>query len=230
MAEPVKPRRPYRSERRREAAQETRRRILEAARRRFVERGYAGATIAAIAADAGTAAETVYATFGSKVALLEALVRGAARGDEETEILEQAGPAAVLAASDQHEQLRLFAEDITRRLERVGPLLGVLAGAAASEPAIAELHRRVHETRLRNLSVLPRALARNGPLRIDVEAATETVWALASPDVHTLLTGLRGWPRERYTAWLADALAALLLVTPARSGGRRSPRRPGAGG
>ena len=222
MADPVKPRRPYRSERRREAAQRTRRRILEAARRRFVERGYAGTTIAAIAADAGTAAETVYATFGSKVALLEALVRGAARGDEETEILEQAGPARVVAATEQREQLRLFAEDVAARLERVGPLLGVLAGAAAGEPALAELHRRLHEARLSNLRMLAAALARNGPLRVGQDEAAETVWALASPELHGLLTGLRGWPRERYTAWLADALSAA-PAHPARGRGAARP-------
>jgi AcrR family transcriptional regulator len=211
MAEPVKPRRPYRSERRREAAERTRQRILDAARGRFVEHGYAGTTIAAIAGDASTAAETVYATFGSKVALLGELVRNAARGDGETEILEQEGPARVEAATDQREQLRLFAEDITRRLERVGPLLRVLANAAASEPALAELYRGLHEARLRNLRTLPVALARNGPLRVDAETAAETIWALASPDLHGLLTGVRGWSRERYTAWLADSIAAILL-------------------
>ena len=211
MTEPVTPRRRYRSERRRAAAQETRVAILEAARRCFLERGYAGATIASIAAEAGTAAETVYATFGSKVALLEALVRGAARGDEETEILEQAGPARVSAATDQREQLRLLALDISERLDRVGPLLVVLAAAARSDPALAELHRRLHEARLSNLRTIPTSLARNGRLRIDDEAAAETIWALASPDLYTLLTESRGWPREQYATWLADALGAILL-------------------
>ena len=211
MSEPVKPRRRYRSERRRAAAQETRDAILEAACRCFLERGYAGATIASIAAEAGTAAETVYATFGSKVALLEALVRGAARGDEETEILEQAGPARVFAATDQREQLRLLAEDISERLERVGPLVVVLAAAAPSEPALAELRRRIDDARLRNLRTIPATLARNGALRIDDAEAAETVWALASPEVYVLLTGVRGWAREQYATWLADALGAILL-------------------
>lgn len=214
MSEPVKARRPYRSERRREAAQQTRQRILDAARARFLEHGYTGTTIAAIAADAGTAAETVYATFGSKVGLLEALVRGAARGDEETEILEQAGPTRAAAATDQREQLRLFAEDVAERLERVGPLLAVLASAAAGEPGLTALYRSIHEARLRNLRTFPTALAQNGPLRIEQGTATETLWALASPELHTLLSRVRGWSRERYATWLADALAELLLPSP----------------
>jgi hypothetical protein len=41
--------------------------------------------------------------------------------------------------------------------------------------------------------------------------AAETVWALASPEMHQLLRRTRGWSRAAYEAWLADALAALLL-------------------
>ena len=88
----------------------------------------------------------------------------------------------------------------------------MLANAAASEPALADLYRGIHEARLRNLRTLPAALARNGPLRVDEETAAETIWALASPDLHALLTDVRGWKRERYTAWLADSPAAILLL------------------
>src|SRR4051794_2747773 len=166
MPEPVKRR--YDSERRREAAAQTRARILEAAGARFVAHGYGGTTIAAVAADAGHAAETVYATFGSKPALLEALVRAAARGPEEAEILEQGGPARVAATADPAERLRGFAADVTQRLQRVGPLLAVLAAAAASEPALAALYRELHDARLRNLATLVPG----------DEAAAETIWAL----------------------------------------------------
>ena len=214
MPEEDKPRRPYRSERRREGAALTRQRILDAASKRFVDQGYAGTTIASIAADAGTAAETVYATFGSKVAVLEAVVRGAARGNEEAEIPEQAGPARVAATTDPRQLLRLFAADVVERLERVGPLLVVLAHAAASEPSLADLYRRLHEARLQNLRTIATMLAQRKALRVGEDEAAETVWALASPELHTLLTRLRGWSRERYITWLADTLAGALLPAP----------------
>jgi hypothetical protein len=42
---------------------------------------------------------------------------------------------------------------------------------------------------------------------------TGSPWAaLRQPELHRLLTGVRGWSRRRYVAWLADALAAALLV------------------
>jgi hypothetical protein len=42
---------------------------------------------------------------------------------------------------------------------------------------------------------------------------TGSPWAaLRQPELHRLLTGVRGRSRRRYVAWLADALAAALLV------------------
>jgi AcrR family transcriptional regulator len=207
----VKPRRLYRSERRREQAEETRERVLRAAARLFSERGFESATIAAIAAEAGVSPETVYAGFRNKRSLLGELVRTAVRGGDPSPVPEQPGPRALAAATDQRQQLRLFAADISRRLERAGPLVGVVSAASRTEPELAELLAKLHQERLENLRVLVAALLANGPLRLEPEAALETVWAIASPDLHELLTRGRGWTRERYCDWLAESLEALLL-------------------
>jgi AcrR family transcriptional regulator len=211
MPEEVKPRRPYRSQRRREQAEETRARVLEAAARLFAERGFESATIAAIAEEAGVSPETVYAGFRNKRTLLGELIRAAVRGGEASPVPEQAGPRAVAASLDQREQLRLFAADISLRLERVGPLVEVLSTASRIDQELAALLAKIHDERLENLRTFVHALAANGRLRIEPEAALDTVWALASPDLHRLLTRTRGWSRERYREWLAESLAALLL-------------------
>jgi AcrR family transcriptional regulator len=213
MPENVKPRRAYRSDRRREQAAETRVRVLEAAAKLFCERGFESATIAAIAAEAGVAPETVYAGFRNKRTLLGELVRNAVRGGEEAPVPEQEGPRAIHAVSDQREQLRLFAADISLRLERVGPLVEVLSTASRTDPELAELLARIHGERLANLRTFVGALSANGPLRLAPDAALDTVWALASPDLHRLLTATRGWTRERYCEWLAESLAVLLLAS-----------------
>jgi AcrR family transcriptional regulator len=205
--------RPYRSERRQEGARRTREQILDAATASFVERGYAGTTIAAVAAAAGTAAETVYATFGTKAALLEAALRRAARGDDQTEILSQPIPRRTLAEDDRREALRLFAGDVTKRLERVAPLLAV----AAAEPSLADLHRKLHHARLRSLSALAPALGATD------KAAAETIWAFASPELYLLLTRTRGWSARRYTSWLTDTLAALFDLRGRPDGGPATP-------
>ncbi len=207
-------RRPYRSERRREGAEQTRGRVLEAAAKLFEERGYERASIAAIADEARVSQETVYAHFGNKRTLLGELVRRAVRGGDPRPVPEQGAPRALAAETDQREQLRLFAADIVLRLERAAPLVATVAGAARSEPELAELLARLHDERRKNLRVLVDALARNGPLRIDGESALESVWALTSPELHQLLTRVRGWTRRRYRDWLTDTLATLLLDTP----------------
>ena len=143
--------------------------------------------------------------------MLGELVRRAVRGDDPAPVPEQQGPRAIIAATDQHEQLRLFAADIVLRLERAGPLVAIVAGASRSEAELAELLGRLHADRLKNLGHLVDALAANGPLRLRHDEAVETVWALASPELHQLLTRIRGWTRRRYCDWLADSLAQLLL-------------------
>ena len=209
--EPEEPRRAYRSPRRREQAAGTRERILDSAARLFTERGFDGAAIAAIAADAEVSPETIYAAFRNKRTLLGELVRRAVRGGDQAPVPEQAGPRAVAAARDPHEQLRLFAADIVLRLERVGPLLEVLTTAARAHAELAALLARIHAERRANLAALVAALAAGGALRAEPEEALDTVWAMASPELHRLLTGTRGWTRERYCEWLAASLAALLL-------------------
>jgi len=213
MTEPVKPRRTYHSQRRKEQAEETRARILAAARRLLVERGFAGATIAAIADEAGTSQETVYQAFGNKRALLAELVQRAVRGDDPAPILEQAGPVAVSRSADPAEQLRLFAEDVAQRLERAGPLMRVLSDAGHTDPDLAALHRRFHQARRRNLRTFTDGLAANAPLRVGRPQAADTVWALASPELHTFLTQTAGWSRKRYAAWLADTIMRALIQT-----------------
>ncbi len=212
MGDDVKPRRRYRSERRREQAEQTRQRVLAAAAALFEERGYESATIAAIAESAGVSPETVYARFANKRTLLGELMQRAIRGAEPAPIPEQSGPRKLAAMTDQREQLRFFAADIVLRIERAGPMMAVLAGAHRTDPELAELFARLQSDRLRNLGLLVDALAANGPVRLDRDEAAETVWALASPELHRLLTQTRGWTRERYCDWLADSLAALLLT------------------
>src|SRR4051794_2398198 len=83
MSENARPRRRYDAPRRRERAAGTRRRIIDAATRLFLERGYVGTTIPAVAVEAGVAVETVYRSAGGKAELLAAAVQAALAGGAE---------------------------------------------------------------------------------------------------------------------------------------------------
>ena len=214
MTRPKKTKRPYDSTRRRAQARETRKQVIEAARRLFVEHGYAGATIEAIAREAGVAPETIFATFGNKRTILAALIDVAVGGDEQPiPLLQRPGPQTVLQEIDPVRLLQLFAADISRILERVAPVFAIMRVAAKTEPDIAELLKNRLEQRLRNLTAVAQRLAAQNALREDltVEQTAEIIWTITSPEVYNLLTVDRGWPRERYAHWLGDTLARLLL-------------------
>lgn len=206
--------RSYRSARRREQAEQTRLDILQAAREQFIQAGYTGATIKAIARQAGVAPETIYAAFGSKRALLAGLFSLAVGGDEQPiPLLQRPGPQAVLSEPDPVKRLHRFAADIVLILDRVAPLFGVARAAAKSEPEIDALLRAILAERLQTMREFSALIAAHGGLRpgLDIAGAAETIWALTSPELFSLLTGDLAWPRERYVAWLGASLARLLL-------------------
>jgi AcrR family transcriptional regulator len=212
--EQIRTKRKYDSSRRQAQARETQHQIVEAARRLFMERGYMGTTIEQIASEAGVAVETIYATFGSKRAVLSRLVGTSLVGDDEpVPLLEREGPQEVRRERNQHLQIQMFAHGIREIMERVGPVLGIMRMAAETEPDIAAMLHGILQERLQAMTQFVRWLAVNGPLRngMSIEDAAELTWTLTSAEVHHLLTVDRGWPGDRYEAWLRDTLTRLLL-------------------
>jgi AcrR family transcriptional regulator len=218
MSEGVKPRprRRYDSTRRQAQAAQTRQDVLDAAQRLFVERGYAATTMAAIAAAAGVVVETIYRAYGSKAGLFKAVVRaavagGAARAERPVE--QRPAIQAVIAEPDPHRQLALYAATQPGIHARAGPLLRVLAGAAAADPQLARVWEQLEAERLAGMGRFAQLLADRGALRpgLSVEEARDLLWTLASLAVHDLLVLQRRWPPERYRDWLAATLARALL-------------------
>jgi AcrR family transcriptional regulator len=210
----VKGRRPYRSRLRAEQAAQTRLRILEASGDLFAERGYGATTIDAVAASAGVAVDTVYATFGTKKGMLSALIDLRVTGSSEgSDVLAGEGPRALRNVSNQRQMLAGFAADIVPRIERVRPIDDVMQSAGAIDPEIAELRARMQENRFSNLRTFIEWLAANGALRrdMDVDEAATVAWTLTSPEVNRLLRDVRGWSSQRYQEWLSATLVRVLL-------------------
>lgn len=214
MAEPVKPKRKYASTRRAGQAADTRDLVIAAARAQFIEAGWQATTIAGVARAAKVSVETIYAVFGSKPALLLAVIEKAIRREAATiPLLDQAGPQAIAAEADQRRQIRLFAEDITGVLGNVAELMAVVRTAAAADATLKPVYETLHHGRRRNLAFVAKALAQAGPLRadMDVEATTAMLWRLASPELFLLMTQVEGLSADRYAAWLAATVEAALL-------------------
>jgi AcrR family transcriptional regulator len=216
MTVEVKPRR-YHSPTRTAAARETRSRIVVAASQLFGENGYPATTIAAIARRAEVAPDTVYATFGGKLAVLKATMDVVVGGDEQdVDLLDRAAPQAMRAEIDQRRQIAMFAAGLTRQLERIAPVDAILRGAAAVDPAAAELRA---DLQLRQRRAAMRTcvswIAANGPLRAGLtdDDAAAVVWTLTSPEVYAMYRDSWAWSADRYEDWLHETLLDALLPT-----------------
>jgi AcrR family transcriptional regulator len=222
--------RAYDAPRRRAAAARTRGAILAAARRRFAEHGYAATTMAAIAADAGVALDTVYATVGPKPALFRLLIEAALSGRDEAVPAEARDYVrAIHAEPDAGRKLDRYAAAVADIQPRLAPLLAVLRAAAPAAPELAALWREISARRAANMRRLAHELAATGELRADLslDEVADVIWATNAAEFSTLLVAERGWTPQRFGRWLADAWRRLLLRRPA-AGGRRADGAPPA--
>jgi len=201
--------RTYRSPRRQAQAASTRRDIAAAARRLFVADGYGATTMQAIAGEAGVAVQTVYASFGTKrailFALLDQIVTDAdfARLEEETRAAE----------GDPRGELKARLAFGSRLYAGAGDLIRVAQTAASVEPDLAAMVREGESRRRRATAALVHSWRRAGALRHDLDEreAVDLVWALVGPDVFRLFVVERGWSRKRLEQWQFETLERQLL-------------------
>jgi AcrR family transcriptional regulator len=207
MAPAVKGKRGYNASLRQEQAQMTRRRIIDAARRLLVEGTYSTVTMEEISNEAGVSYQTVYAIFGTKVRLAEAMLDGGFSHVEEA-----VKPLQVARTSaDPEVSLRTVAKVFRDVYEPCADLLRFTQ--ESGDPALQEHYRRVQESRLGRLKEVVKALDRSGRLRRNLTTtdALDVMWAMTSPDTYTKLVFQRRWWPDRFEEWLATALIDLLL-------------------
>ncbi len=214
MSGSVKPR-PYRSPTREEQARRTRQAILTAARELFGEQGYPATTIAQIAAAAGVAVDTVYASVGTKPVLMRLLFETAISGTDQAVPAEQRDYVQqIRAAATAEDKIGLYAAAVTEVNARLAPLHLVLRGAAATAPELAAIRDEISERRAANMRLFAQDLAATGQLRpgLDTDEVADVVWSMNSAEYFTLLVRERGWAPDRFAAWLADAWCRLFLA------------------
>jgi AcrR family transcriptional regulator len=218
-AEPVK--RPYHSPRRRQQAERTRRAILDAARHQFLTHGYAGATMAAIAGDAGVTLDAVYKSVGKKPALVLALFHQAVSGEGEVEDTEARADRVSVDEPDPVARLRAFGDFVAEVAPRTAPIALLVHAGAHSDPELAAVWQQVNDERLARMAAHAQRLGDDGHLRSDVtvEEARDVLWVYSSIELYDLMVHRRGWTATRYGRWVADAYIAALL--PHQAGERR---------
>jgi AcrR family transcriptional regulator len=212
MSGGVNARRKYHSPLRADQAQQTRRRVLDAALRLFVDRGYAGTTIAAVAEDAGVSPETIYISLGGKRGLLEGVIEAAIAGEDTRATEADAWWTRVAELPGAQERLEKMVEYSCRILARTRPIHAVIRGAADKEAFAATLGRRLLDDRLNAQTERVRKyLAEELKPGLSVSEAGQRYCALASPELYYLLTVEFGWTADEHRRWLTDLLETELL-------------------
>lgn len=204
----VNPKRPYRSRRREQQAEGTRVAILDAAQSLFAHRGFAATTVETIAQEADVAVQTVYWAFGSKRAILQAILdrwRATAEIDETY--------LALMAERDPLRQLRLSVRISRNAGEKAGDVTEMLRVAGAVDAELQALWHQLNEDRRNGIRGFIRTLADQGLLKpgLDLEQATTIHWTMVSQEVYQLLVRASGWTGEEYEDWVTESLATLLL-------------------
>ncbi|HEX2755599.1 MAG TPA: helix-turn-helix domain-containing protein [Candidatus Limnocylindrales bacterium] len=188
--------------------------MIEAARALFVDLGYVATTINAIAERADVAPETVYASFGNKRSLLAALVDVSIAGDATAApILEQDWVRTMGDEPDARRRLRILAGQGRSILERRSVVDEIVQGAAAADAEIAALRDRGRAQRFEGQRRLLAVVVGTTGLRkgLDVETATDVLYALGSPETWRLLVVDRGWTADEFEDWYAETLERLFL-------------------
>jgi AcrR family transcriptional regulator len=206
--------RSYDSSRRKERTTATRLRVIEMARNLFVERGYPGTSIEAIAAAADIAPATLYRLFPSKRDLLKAVVDVTAVGDDEPVALhERPELLALRDEPDPSAYVRGFAHVARVVGERAAGIQQMLRSAAVVDPEAAEMLATLNQQRYTGQGIVARGVRDRGALKstLSEAQATDVIYALMSPELRRILRYERAWTAEQYETWLADTLCATLL-------------------
>jgi AcrR family transcriptional regulator len=215
VAEPVKRDSPSERGRGQARTRLARRAVVEAARALFLERGYVATTIEAISDHSDVPSATVYRLFSSKLGILKALLDTSIAGDDQPRaVQERPDVASLFTEPDPNKLLAGLAGITTAINQRTNDVYRVLASAAGSDPAAAELLNEIRRQRDRGQGQIARRLARARRLKPGLRErdAADLIHALMSPEVYRLLVGDRRWTPERYQQWLATTLTQQLTT------------------
>ncbi len=196
---------------------ETRRRLLQAATAEFAERGYHAATVNRIADRAGVTVQTLYLAWGSKRALLRAHMDASLSGDPDAQYAEELphliADALDRPGADARTTVKHLAAFYRGLAERAALGWRLYRDAAASDAEIAAdwqaLHQLRHHTFAEMIRRIPTKSLRKGMSRA---AATDTAWAIASPETYELLVRTGDYTLDQYEEWVASTIANALLA------------------
>lgn len=194
-------------------AAQTRRRVLEAAATVFSGSGYAGASLAQIAREAGVSVETVKQN-GPKAALLLAAFGHAFSGTDDEAPLHQRPSLDGLRDLPDDALLAALLQFIAEANARVARLWPRLLEAAPVDAEVGARIATLQQNRRLDMDSAIALLRERGLCRSprDDAALAAAFSFLISPEGYDQFVRESGWSAEAYLAWLIEAVERMILV------------------
>ena len=205
--------RSYDASGRREQARARRLAVVLAARELFERDGFRLTTIAAIAAHAGVSAESIYKGFGTKATLAKAVFDVVIAGDSEpVPVADRPAVKAIRDEPDVRRKISLYVGGLAQRQARSAKVQILIRDGRHVDDSLAPIWATLNEEGLIGMTMLGRHLFDSGQLRdgIDLDEVRDVLWNYLSIDTYERLVLSQGWPLERYSHWLAHAIASAI--------------------
>ncbi len=186
--------------------------MLLAARELFTRDGYAATSVAAVAAEAGVAVDTVYSSVGRKPQVLLAVHDLELGEGDAVPAQERAYVVAVRATPGAAAKIRTYADALGRLLPRTVPLLEALRAAAVDDADCRRTWQQVSDRRAAHMLLFAADLRATGELRDDLGDAdvARLVWTMNGPEYFSLLASQGSSPSD-YADLVADVWTRTLL-------------------
>jgi AcrR family transcriptional regulator len=205
----TKVKRSYDASGRRREARARRLAVVMAARELFERNGFRPTTIAAIAAHAGVSAESIYKGFGSKAALAKAVFDVVLAGDDEpVPVAEREAMQAMRDEPDVRRKIVMFVDGLAQRQARSAMVQILIRDGRHVDTSLTPIWAKLNNEGLVGMTMLGRHLLETGQLRrgIDLDEVRDVLWNYLAIDSYERLVLSQGWPLDRYSQWLAQAI------------------------
>jgi AcrR family transcriptional regulator len=206
--------RSYDASRRREQARARRLAVVLAARELFERDGFRPTTIAVIAAHAGVSAESVYKGFGTKAALAKAVFDLVIAGDDEpVPVADRPEIQAMRDEPDARRKIAMYAGGLAQRQARSARVQILIRDGRHVDDSLAPIWAKLYDEGMAGMTMLGRHLLDTGQLRdgISLGEVRDLLWNYLAIDSYERLVLTQGWPLERYSRWLTQAITGALL-------------------
>jgi hypothetical protein len=132
--------------------------------------------------------------------------------DQEITYHERPEILALRAEPDLARRFAMQAALFTQTARRIVPFLLAMQGAAATEPAAAEMLAEMGRQRLEGLSVMAKEAAATGQLAVTEAQCRDVVWASTDGVLWQRLVIERGWSDKQFEDWLGRMWISTLVA------------------